>query len=293
MVRPFLLLIPFLCLIRSPVPAQQCLTTLFAANAGGSFGGAVYFDLAVANPVEVLSLATNSGKRVPYGMAVWLTAEGVSAFGNETDPSAWTRVAVDDGTTVGAGLDQPTVITLQQPFQLQPGRYGMALVLIGPADHDFTIGDGTNEQYSDANLALKPGSATNVPFTGTIFRPRVWNGSICYRELPRGCSILAVSQAAGGLEFDLSGSLSRGLAFVFVSDTRGHTPFFFFDLELEMPMVAGWMGLTDSGGDLTRTVPRAPGWLPQDLYAQAVTLRLLTFQGPWTCTSNVAAFSTR
>src|SRR5690606_9679276 len=43
-----------------------------------------------------------------------------------------------------------------------------------------TNGTGSNETYSNADLAINCGSATNVPFTAPIFSPRVWNGTVHY-----------------------------------------------------------------------------------------------------------------
>jgi hypothetical protein len=60
--------------------------------------------------------------------------------------------------------------------------YGIALVLDGTHGHQYTNGDGGNQNYSNADLSLSFGTATNVPFTGNIFNPRVWNGTIYYDE---------------------------------------------------------------------------------------------------------------
>ena len=42
--------------------------------------------------------------------------------------------------------------------------------------------------YSNADLSLVLGSATNVPFTAPVFSPRVWNGTIYYTGGPCGGS---------------------------------------------------------------------------------------------------------
>lgn len=46
------------------------------------------------------------------------------------------------------------------------------------------MGLGTNQNYSNADLSLALGSATNVPFTQPVFSPRVWNGTIFYTVVP-------------------------------------------------------------------------------------------------------------
>ena len=61
--------------------------------------------------------------------------------------------------------------------------YGMALVLSADHGHDYTNGDGTNQNYATAELSFSGGSATNVPFTGNVFNPRVFNGRFYYDYL--------------------------------------------------------------------------------------------------------------
>ena len=48
-------------------------------------------------------------------------------------------------------------------------------------DHDYTNGNGTNQNFvsADGVITLDLGTATNAPFTGNVFTPRVWNGRIC------------------------------------------------------------------------------------------------------------------
>jgi hypothetical protein len=79
------------------------------------------------------------------------------------------------------GEDNPSPVWLDNTFDLDADTlYGMALVMGPTAGHDYTNGDGTNQYYSNADLDLECGSATNVPFSGNIFSPRVWNGTMCY-----------------------------------------------------------------------------------------------------------------
>src|SRR5207249_3250133 len=91
----------------------------------------------------------------------------------------WTQVATGSGT--GAGTNQPTHVTLSNSFPLTAGTlYGIALVADPAFGHFYTNGNGSNQNYSNADLALFLGSATNVPFTAPVFSPRVWNGTIYY-----------------------------------------------------------------------------------------------------------------
>lgn len=78
----------------------------------------------------------------------------------------------------------PTPIVLDNTFQLAANTtYGIAIVLDGTPHHEYTDGTGGNQNYSNSDLSLTLGSATNVPFSfsnGGLFSPRVWNGTIIY-----------------------------------------------------------------------------------------------------------------
>src|SRR5947208_12903064 len=105
--------------------------------------------------------------------------------GHETNMALWTQVATGSGT--GAGLNNPTHVTLSNPIPLNAGTlYGIALVADPAFGHFYTNGNGSNQNYSNADLALFLGSATNVPFTAPVFSPSVWNGTIYYGGGPCG-----------------------------------------------------------------------------------------------------------
>ena len=80
-------------------------------------------------------------------------------------------------------------MTLSNPFVLNAGTlYGIAVVADPAISLFYTNGTGSNQNYSNADLALFLGSATNVPFTAPVFSPRVWNGTIYYTGGPCGGS---------------------------------------------------------------------------------------------------------
>jgi len=167
----------------TPPPPPPTLTpgsvqTLFASNNGGSSGGAVYFDVTAVNATNIGTLLANyAAQGLPVGIEVY-TTPGTYA-GNETDPGAWTLVAMDDGNAIGEAEDTPSVINLAAPFTIPAGTMGIALVAVG-AGHEYTNGTGANQQYTsmNGNLTIDLGTASNVPFTGGIFSPRVWNGAL-------------------------------------------------------------------------------------------------------------------
>ena len=169
----------------SPAPAHSAsISTLFSANNWGTAGGAVYFDLTTQNndltvtgfETNVRNLTTGS----TFGFKVY-TTPGTS-FGNQNNAGVWNLVATGVGTDAGSNLPSP--ITLNNTFQLVANTaYGMAIVLNGPegsAQHNYTNGTGSNQSYSNSDLTLAFGSATNTPFTVPLFTPRVWNGTISY-----------------------------------------------------------------------------------------------------------------
>ena len=185
------------CTFASAASAQS-LTTLFASNNGGSPGGAVYFTATVFNTaglnIEAFDINTSAGVGTSFDLMVYVTPGGHS--GNETDPGAWTQVATGTGTS--AGTDLPSFVDITN-FQLLEGSYGIALVLSTNAAHRYTNGTGSNEFFSNSDLSLALGSATNVPFQGTPFSPRVWNGTVYYSPIPApgALALLGLAGACG------------------------------------------------------------------------------------------------
>lgn len=161
------------------------ISTLYAGGNNGSAGGAVYFDVTVAGrDLEITDLDMNIGNSgVPFTVEVY-TLEGTYA-GNETDQSLWTLQAEGSGTSAGTG--SPSRAVLDTPVELSANTtYGFALVLTTDHSHYYTNGDGTNEHYENGDLELDLGSATNVPFSGNPFSPRIFNGGLYY-NVDGGC----------------------------------------------------------------------------------------------------------
>ncbi len=186
-------ILSLLVLLAPAVADAGQITTLFARGNGGSNGGAVYFDVSVgANPLVVTAFDTNTAELVPFGWTVY-TVPG-TRVGNETNAAAWTQVAT--GTGQGMGIDIPSPVALNGTFQLAANTsYGMALVMGLEAGHDYT--NGPLGPYSNADVTLDLGGASNVPFTASIFDPRVWNGTIYYDVVPEPATLCLL--ALGGL----------------------------------------------------------------------------------------------
>lgn len=161
--------------------AQNCLNTIspFANNNSGSVGGAVYFDMTVSASILIQSLDMNftAVAGTPVGVDVYLTPG--TSVGNQGNAAVWTLVGSDNGAGLAAGLNLHTALTMTTPILVNSGSYGVALVARG-SGHAYTNGTGANQNFNDSFITLSLGSALNVPFTGTAFTPRVWNGTICY-----------------------------------------------------------------------------------------------------------------
>ena len=159
------------------------IATLYDSNNHGNVGGAAYFDLTTGdNAITITGFETNTSSDDLFGFEVFLI-EG-TRFGNEMDESLWDSAATGSG--IGNGIDDLSLITLDNFFTLEANTtYGIAIVLDGPegdARHYYTNGTEDNVFYSNDDLSLLFGSASNVPFLypDRLFQPRVWNGSITY-----------------------------------------------------------------------------------------------------------------
>jgi PKD repeat protein len=101
--------------------------------------------------------------------------------GNETNPSAWTQIAQDNGSAVGAGQDVPSAVTLQAPVLLPAGTYGMALVSNGGSSlHERQRHEPELQRQLLDAAARRLGLAPRPRSRASPITPRVWNGSIVY-----------------------------------------------------------------------------------------------------------------
>ncbi len=158
--------------------APSSLTTLFLSNNGGSVGGAVYFNLVPATNLFLTGLDVNTSTAASADLTLDLYTRSGTYAGNESSTAGWTPRTAGHG--VSGGTDVASHIDFNEPILLGTGTTGVAIVARNFA-HRYTNGNGSNENYSDANLAVATGSATNVPFTGSPFTPRVANMAFDYR----------------------------------------------------------------------------------------------------------------
>ncbi len=185
------------------------LSTLYASGNNGSPGGAVYFDITVGpTDIEITEIDINTDATNAFSMDVY-TIEGTSV-GNEANQGAWTLSSTAEG--VGAGQGNPSNAVLASPITLSANTtYGMALVLDATHSHYYTNGNGTNENYSNDDLSLALGGATNAPFTSPVFSPRVFNGTLHY-----------VGGPGSGVDFTCA-DLGQNIIEVTVTDASGNS----------------------------------------------------------------------
>jgi hypothetical protein len=209
--------------VDAPGVVSGDLTTLFAGGNGGGAGGAIYFDVTAIEDVSLTALDLHTGETGAFTVEVYAIPDG-TYIGNENNAGAWTLVATGSGDGQGAGT--PSLATLDSAVSLTAGTtYGMALVLSSGHGHDYTNGDGTNQNYATAELSFSGGSATNVPFTGNVFNPRVFNGRFYYEYLGTtavenfdfDCSYLGINDVVVTVT-DNSGNVSTCISQVEVLD---------------------------------------------------------------------------
>lgn len=157
--------------------AQSPLQTTMAGDNNGVAGGCVYLDLEVAETLTIsqcdVNLAsapgTSGSLEVYLGPSTWVA--------HASDASHWGLAA--SGLVVATGVDQPSVCVFDVPLTLGPGVYGVALRHVGVAAR-YTNGNGSNQEFSTAELTLRGGGASNLPFQGTPLMPRILDASIHY-----------------------------------------------------------------------------------------------------------------
>ena len=185
------------------------LSTLFASDNGGDPGGAVYFDVTVGPiDLQLTDIDVNTAEAGSFDLDIY-TLVG-TYVGNEANAAAWgSPAATASGTS--AGIDSPSNAVLAAPITLTANTtYGMALVLDSTHAHSYTNGTGANQNYSNADLSIALGAASNIPFTAPTFAPRVFNGALHY-----------VTGSGSGLDFTCA-DLGENQVEVTVTDDSGN-----------------------------------------------------------------------
>lgn len=182
--RKILLVIAIVALVGGAVSAQNSITTTYVSNNGGSATWLNMFDLKVLNTsgIRITSLAINTSATVNSNCIIFVHTAPLTYVGKELVSSLWT-LKVSGGAGASVGIDKPTPIVLAKPLVLNAGTHAICIEFknIGMR---YTNGTGTgptgNQVYKNADVELTAGCSVSGYFTGSIFTPRVWNGTIWY-----------------------------------------------------------------------------------------------------------------
>lgn len=158
--------------------APSSLTTLFTSNNGGAVGGAVYFDLTPATNLFLTGLDLNTNLAAGSAISLDVYTRAGTHVGNEASSVGWSPRTAGHG--VAAGTDAASHVEFNEPLLLGTATTGVAIVA-RDFGHRYTNGNGSNQNYSDANLAVATGAASNVPFASPTNTPRVANMTFEYR----------------------------------------------------------------------------------------------------------------
>ena len=155
----------------------QSITTTFKSNNGGASGWGNFFDITVlGKSLHITKLDVNIGGAVNTKVTVDVYITSKTYVGNDTKASRWMKVATGVGKS--AGRDKRTPVDISD-FVLGPGSYGMAIYYTG-AGMAYTNGTATNNKYKNKDVALSLGISRTALFGGSLFSPRIWNGTIYY-----------------------------------------------------------------------------------------------------------------
>jgi len=178
--------------------AQSPLITLSGGTNQGNVGGGIYFDLTVNTTITINRIDFLCGANTVAGTGTMDVYLGPTTYvGNVTNPALWTLVA---SAAVPVAPSAISVGTLNAPFALAPGNYGVALksnaysngYTNGVTCTSTTVpGSCANSIFSNAELTLRAGAAQNSFLAGGIFQPRIFNGQIHYT--PGGTPIAVAS----------------------------------------------------------------------------------------------------
>lgn len=173
------------------------LTTTFASNNGGVPGGAVYFTLealAGSGGVTISDIDLNCSSTTGNAVMIDVFVQPNTTGCTYQPDGLW--IPHTSATGVSQGSNTPTNFLFNTPLELGEGCcLGVAIVATGFA-HLYTNGSTNPESYTNGQLKLTAGRASNTPFSSSFFEPRIVNARINY-ALGGSCSDVAVATPYG------------------------------------------------------------------------------------------------
>jgi len=181
----------------SALSAQSTITTTITGLNSQGVPGTMFFDMTVSAAtgtiqVTKLEVRNNSVAGTEGQIRFWQTIPGFGFSGSETNRSRWSLLA--QGNVISTGQGQAafcfeTPVTLTNAM----GTRGYAVEYVGLIPL-YTTGNGTNQNYSNADLSIACGATQQnisyfdadatevggVAFHVGVLSPRVFNGVIHY-----------------------------------------------------------------------------------------------------------------
>lgn len=155
-------------------PAAAPLTTTFSSNNG--FAGNMFNITAGGDDINVTGWDWNFTGGGTQTVEVYYRAGGYQGF--ETNAGAWTLLGTASVTS--AGLNNPTNIPIGGLLIPAGQTFGIYFNLASYPSGTVRYTNG-NINVSNADISIAAGIGRGNPaFTGSIFNPRSWNGSVYY-----------------------------------------------------------------------------------------------------------------
>jgi hypothetical protein len=299
-----MLVVAILLLAGLATAQPRFITTTFASNNGGSTTWVNMFDVKVLDPnglkITDLDVNISSAVNTPFTITVYTTP--TTYVGNDGNPAVWTSLSTGNG--LGAGRDLPSPVDVTD-FVLKQGSWGVGIHYVG-ASMAYTNGTGSNQTYKNSDIELQLGLVRAGFFTGTVFTPRVWNGTIYYdsavtasltgsgtRKPGSTYTYFPTSPNEPTLPYQMGSSVGNGpipidsrqlylsVDALLVLSTGGVLPSVFKD----------YSGFLDNSGKATASleIPNIPALTGVDIYTAFVTLKASAPSGV-SAISNTAGF---
>ncbi len=174
------------------IPVNHILTTFAGGNGLTATGAGNVFDIQVTNPNGIVITDIIMSPWVvtpgPFTIDVYLTEDDSGWAALHANAAPWRLVATGSATTTTtatSGAPVPVSFPLAQRLHVSAGNYSMAIHVNG-GGVAYTNGNGTNQNYSNADVTLNLGGGKSAPFSASVFQPRIWNGALIYDDCAVG-----------------------------------------------------------------------------------------------------------
>jgi hypothetical protein len=200
--------------------SSDTLTTTFLSNNGS---GGNFFDVNVLNNLTVTGFEVNLSAAAGTPVTVGVYYRSGTFVGNTGSAAGWTFAGAFNATAGGNNL--PTSVTMPTGIALPTGISAFYLYKADAGVYNWNYQNGVavgNLFASDANLEIFEGNgiADAAPFTGLVFSPRNFTGSIIYSIASSNGGGYTYLWSNGSTESDLL-NIPIGTYTLAVSDGNG------------------------------------------------------------------------